>query len=258
MCESEARDPEKTACVLGAETAPCPGPASCQGHNCVRARGRPPCRTGSLACSAEGVWGWLAPGCTIGPVGAAPSLEGRRGITGHVARPWQSLSSPQQRSTVASMMHRQETVDCLKKFNARRKLKVRPAAWARCGRGRGGRLLATLLSGSGGWGHQEGTPGELGAVTACGYALYGGNSPARRASAQRPAARESRPGQTRNLPERSRAEGALQDPAGGGPRAHVPGLLSAGRHPDNHAGHQEFFRYVTLVFCFPLGSFLWN
>lgn len=32
---------------------------------------------------------------------------------------------PQQRSTVASMMHRQETVECLKKFNARRKLKVR-------------------------------------------------------------------------------------------------------------------------------------
>uniref|UniRef100_A0A669D9L4 calcium/calmodulin-dependent protein kinase n=1 Tax=Oreochromis niloticus TaxID=8128 RepID=A0A669D9L4_ORENI len=30
-----------------------------------------------------------------------------------------------QRSTVASMMHRQETVECLKKFNARRKLKVR-------------------------------------------------------------------------------------------------------------------------------------
>ncbi|KAG8128529.1 hypothetical protein E2320_015366 [Naja naja] len=28
------------------------------------------------------------------------------------------------RSTVASCMHRQETVDCLKKFNARRKLKV--------------------------------------------------------------------------------------------------------------------------------------
>ncbi|CAB1320187.1 unnamed protein product [Coregonus sp. 'balchen'] len=28
-----------------------------------------------------------------------------------------------QRSTVASMMHRQETVECLKKFNARRKLK---------------------------------------------------------------------------------------------------------------------------------------
>uniref|UniRef100_A0A8I6A550 calcium/calmodulin-dependent protein kinase n=1 Tax=Rattus norvegicus TaxID=10116 RepID=A0A8I6A550_RAT len=30
-----------------------------------------------------------------------------------------------QRSTVASMMHRQETVDCLKKFNARRKLKLK-------------------------------------------------------------------------------------------------------------------------------------
>uniref|UniRef100_A0A6Q2Z5Z2 calcium/calmodulin-dependent protein kinase n=1 Tax=Esox lucius TaxID=8010 RepID=A0A6Q2Z5Z2_ESOLU len=29
-----------------------------------------------------------------------------------------------QRSTVASMIHRQETVECLKKFNARRKLKV--------------------------------------------------------------------------------------------------------------------------------------
>jgi len=35
-----------------------------------------------------------------------------------------SPSFPQQRSTVASMMHRQETVECLKKFNARRKLKV--------------------------------------------------------------------------------------------------------------------------------------
>uniref|UniRef100_A0A7N6BHN7 calcium/calmodulin-dependent protein kinase n=1 Tax=Anabas testudineus TaxID=64144 RepID=A0A7N6BHN7_ANATE len=33
-----------------------------------------------------------------------------------------------QRSTVASMMHRQETVECLKKFNARRKLKVRVLA----------------------------------------------------------------------------------------------------------------------------------
>uniref|UniRef100_A0A671VDM1 calcium/calmodulin-dependent protein kinase n=1 Tax=Sparus aurata TaxID=8175 RepID=A0A671VDM1_SPAAU len=33
-----------------------------------------------------------------------------------------------QRSTVASMMHRQETVECLKKFNARRKLKVRHLA----------------------------------------------------------------------------------------------------------------------------------
>uniref|UniRef100_A0A669Q0C0 calcium/calmodulin-dependent protein kinase n=1 Tax=Phasianus colchicus TaxID=9054 RepID=A0A669Q0C0_PHACC len=36
-----------------------------------------------------------------------------------------------QRSTVASMMHRQETVDCLKKFNARRKLKVRMKTTAR-------------------------------------------------------------------------------------------------------------------------------
>lgn len=31
---------------------------------------------------------------------------------------------PQQRERVASVVHRQETVDCLKKFNARRKLKV--------------------------------------------------------------------------------------------------------------------------------------
>uniref|UniRef100_A0A668VE30 calcium/calmodulin-dependent protein kinase n=1 Tax=Oreochromis aureus TaxID=47969 RepID=A0A668VE30_OREAU len=37
-----------------------------------------------------------------------------------------------QRSTVASMMHRQETVECLKKFNARRKLKVRLLAHALC------------------------------------------------------------------------------------------------------------------------------
>uniref|UniRef100_A0A4W5KG92 Protein kinase domain-containing protein n=1 Tax=Hucho hucho TaxID=62062 RepID=A0A4W5KG92_9TELE len=34
-----------------------------------------------------------------------------------------------QRSTVASMMHRQETVECLKKFNARRKLKVCGSLW---------------------------------------------------------------------------------------------------------------------------------
>lgn len=36
----------------------------------------------------------------------------------------QSLLDPQQRERVASVVHRQETVDCLKKFNARRKLKV--------------------------------------------------------------------------------------------------------------------------------------
>lgn len=30
----------------------------------------------------------------------------------------------QQRERVASVVHRQETVDCLRKFNARRKLKV--------------------------------------------------------------------------------------------------------------------------------------
>ena len=34
------------------------------------------------------------------------------------------LLSPQQRERVASVVHRQETVDCLRKFNARRKLKV--------------------------------------------------------------------------------------------------------------------------------------
>uniref|UniRef100_A0A8C6MDP0 calcium/calmodulin-dependent protein kinase n=1 Tax=Nothobranchius furzeri TaxID=105023 RepID=A0A8C6MDP0_NOTFU len=51
-----------------------------------------------------------------------------------------------QRSTVASMMHRQETVECLKKFNARRKLKVcfhafpHLLSWCR-GRGGGPFLL---------------------------------------------------------------------------------------------------------------------
>uniref|UniRef100_A0A8C3RWZ1 calcium/calmodulin-dependent protein kinase n=1 Tax=Chelydra serpentina TaxID=8475 RepID=A0A8C3RWZ1_CHESE len=46
-------------------------------------------------------------------------------ITAHEAlkHPWVC-----QRSTVASMMHRQETVECLKKFNARRKLKVNAPA----------------------------------------------------------------------------------------------------------------------------------
>uniref|UniRef100_A0A663LN98 calcium/calmodulin-dependent protein kinase n=9 Tax=Neoaves TaxID=3078114 RepID=A0A663LN98_ATHCN len=37
-----------------------------------------------------------------------------------------------QRSTVASMMHRQETVECLRKFNARRKLKVRNLLCRKC------------------------------------------------------------------------------------------------------------------------------
>lgn len=36
----------------------------------------------------------------------------------------QRCSVFQQRERVASVVHRQETVDCLKKFNARRKLKV--------------------------------------------------------------------------------------------------------------------------------------
>uniref|UniRef100_A0A8C0L0A7 calcium/calmodulin-dependent protein kinase n=1 Tax=Canis lupus dingo TaxID=286419 RepID=A0A8C0L0A7_CANLU len=59
-------------------------------------------------------------------------------ITAHEAlkHPWVC-----QRSTVASMMHRQETVECLKKFNARRKLK--------------GAILTTMLATrnfSGRWG----------------------------------------------------------------------------------------------------------
>uniref|UniRef100_A0A8C9T2M8 calcium/calmodulin-dependent protein kinase n=1 Tax=Scleropages formosus TaxID=113540 RepID=A0A8C9T2M8_SCLFO len=37
-----------------------------------------------------------------------------------------------QRSTVASMMHRQETVECLKKFNARRKLKASAHNYSVC------------------------------------------------------------------------------------------------------------------------------
>ena len=34
-----------------------------------------------------------------------------------------NVCDPQNRERIASMMHRQQTVDCLKKFNARRKLK---------------------------------------------------------------------------------------------------------------------------------------
>lgn len=61
-----------------------------------------------------------------------PHEDALLGMGGTLARPVCSppctdphlLFLPQHRSTVASCMHRQETVDCLKKFNARRKLKV--------------------------------------------------------------------------------------------------------------------------------------
>ncbi|XP_028318034.1 calcium/calmodulin-dependent protein kinase type II subunit beta isoform X2 [Gouania willdenowi] len=56
-----------------------------------------------------------------------------------------------QRSTVASMMHRQETVECLKKFNARRKLK--------------GAILTTMLvSRNFSVGRQTTAPSSVGAV----------------------------------------------------------------------------------------------
>ncbi|NXV53214.1 KCC2B kinase, partial [Uria aalge] len=63
-------------------------------------------------------------------------------ITAHEAlkHPWVC-----QRSTVASMMHRQETVECLKKFNARRKLKgaiLTTMLATRNFSGKGGLLLA--------------------------------------------------------------------------------------------------------------------
>ena len=44
--------------------------------------------------------------------------------TPHVIRYCSSSMFFQQRERVAASVHRQETVDCLKKFNARRKLKV--------------------------------------------------------------------------------------------------------------------------------------
>ncbi|CAN9504466.1 unnamed protein product [Ophioblennius macclurei] len=57
-----------------------------------------------------------------------------------------------QRSTVASMMHRQETVECLKKFNARRKLK--------------GAILTTMLvSRNFSVGRQTTAPASVSAVT---------------------------------------------------------------------------------------------
>uniref|UniRef100_A0A667YWV3 calcium/calmodulin-dependent protein kinase n=1 Tax=Myripristis murdjan TaxID=586833 RepID=A0A667YWV3_9TELE len=51
-----------------------------------------------------------------------------------------------QRSTVASMMHRQETVECLRKFNARRKLK--------------GAILTTMLVSRNFSGEKDGTDGH--------------------------------------------------------------------------------------------------
>ncbi|XP_014814175.1 PREDICTED: calcium/calmodulin-dependent protein kinase type II subunit beta, partial [Calidris pugnax] len=77
-------------------------------------------------------------------------------ITAHEAlkHPWVC-----QRSTVASMMHRQETVECLKKFNARRKLKgaiLTTMLATRNFSGKGGLLLA-----GGGWGPQPPRPQPL-------------------------------------------------------------------------------------------------
>uniref|UniRef100_A0A671R9P9 calcium/calmodulin-dependent protein kinase n=1 Tax=Sinocyclocheilus anshuiensis TaxID=1608454 RepID=A0A671R9P9_9TELE len=51
-----------------------------------------------------------------------------------------------QRSTVASMMHRQETVECLKKFNARRKLKGAILTTMLVSRNFSGKLLGYDLS----------------------------------------------------------------------------------------------------------------
>uniref|UniRef100_A0A7M4EJQ9 calcium/calmodulin-dependent protein kinase n=1 Tax=Crocodylus porosus TaxID=8502 RepID=A0A7M4EJQ9_CROPO len=52
-----------------------------------------------------------------------------------------------QRSTVASMMHRQETVECLRKFNARRKLKA--SLFFFSGWWEGGRVAPPLSTGDG-------------------------------------------------------------------------------------------------------------
>ncbi|KAK5858090.1 hypothetical protein PBY51_002259 [Eleginops maclovinus] len=56
--------------------------------------------------------------------------------------PWIS-----HRSTVASCMHRQETVECLKKFNARRKLKGAILTTMLATRNFSGKLLPFCLSG---------------------------------------------------------------------------------------------------------------
>uniref|UniRef100_A0AAY5F3Z4 calcium/calmodulin-dependent protein kinase n=1 Tax=Electrophorus electricus TaxID=8005 RepID=A0AAY5F3Z4_ELEEL len=53
-----------------------------------------------------------------------------------------------QRSTVASMMHRQETVECLKKFNARRKLKGAILTTMLVSRNFSGKLLTPYSTGS--------------------------------------------------------------------------------------------------------------
>ncbi|XP_057176449.1 calcium/calmodulin-dependent protein kinase type II subunit beta isoform X2 [Triplophysa rosa] len=65
-----------------------------------------------------------------------------------------------QRSTVASMMHRQETVECLKKFNARRKLK--------------GAILTTMLvSRNFSVGRQSTAPASVSAAAAAAAAAAG-------------------------------------------------------------------------------------
>uniref|UniRef100_A0A8B9FN02 Protein kinase domain-containing protein n=1 Tax=Amazona collaria TaxID=241587 RepID=A0A8B9FN02_9PSIT len=79
-------------------------------------------------------WGCPSPWDTVTPeaknlINQMLTINPAKRITAHEAlkHPWVC-----QRSTVASMMHRQETVECLKKFNARRKLKVRPPPTPSC------------------------------------------------------------------------------------------------------------------------------
>ncbi|KAL0979027.1 hypothetical protein UPYG_G00179490 [Umbra pygmaea] len=68
-----------------------------------------------------------------------------------------------QRSTVASMMHRQETVECLKKFNARRKLK-------------GAVLTAMLVSRNFSVGCRSSAPMSVTAAAAAASAAAGANT----------------------------------------------------------------------------------
>lgn len=140
---------------------------------------------------------------------------------------------PQQRSTVASMMHRQETVDCLKKFNARRKLKVcGDVAGGVAGRGRDEEqaLLAETSAcpacGRGSWVPRAG--GTLDAPVMG----HRGPVPGSRGSSRVPPLswREAVAGRARGVRAR---------------RAALTHPRLTGRHPDHDAGHEELLRYVS-------------
>lgn len=130
---------------------------------------------------------------------------------------WAYLFGFQQRSTVASMMHRQETVECLRKFNARRKLKV-------------GLTSESLASQNWGFGQYSSCLVPQGSSLLLGLGCEGCSYWGTRKLISLGS------GQELPLPEAKLPF----------PKVHLNSqtLFPTGCHPHNHACLQELFRYV--------------